>query len=174
MNLTPKQEKFCQSYVLLGDKSAAYREAYDVSGMKPETVNRAAFELYENPKITARIEELQKEAAERNRIDIDELVQSMASMVRFDIKDLYDEKGNLLPIPEMPKQARLMIESFDLQEMVADGDVVGVTKKVRTIKKLDAIEKLMKHLGGYEQDNKQKQTPVQPIHFRIIGKDENE
>lgn len=171
--LTAKQEKFCQAYVLLGDKSAAYREAYNAGDMKPETINNKAYALSEKGEIRARIESLQKEAAERNRIDIDELVQSMASMVRFDIKDLYDENGSLLPIPEMPKEARLMIESFEVQEMFSDNTTVGVTKKVRTIKKLDAIEKLMKHLGGYEQDNKQKQIVLQPLQFKVIGKDDS-
>lgn len=155
-NLTPKQERFCQEYVIdLNGSKAAVRAGYSSKSSK-----EIASELLTKPNIQDFIQKLRNDISERNRIDIDELVQSMASMVRFDIKDMYDDNGNLLPIPEMPKEARLMIESFDLQEVVADGAVVGVTKKVRTIKKLDAIEKLMKHLGGYERDNSQKQSDI--------------
>lgn len=62
--LTVKQENFCQAYIRLGDKSAAYREAYNCENMKAETVNRNAFELFDNNKITTRILELQKQVAE--------------------------------------------------------------------------------------------------------------
>lgn len=159
--LTVKQEKFCQAYVKLGDKSAAYREAYSTSQMKPETINRKAFELYNVGKITARIENLQEEIAERNRLSIDDLVQSLSYMVKFDISDLYDQSGSLRNIHDIPKNARLMIEQLDtLEEKGGQGEIVGYTKKIRTIKKLDAIEKLMKHLGGYERDNKQKTPPA--------------
>ena len=53
--LTPKQEKFCQLYIELGDASEAYRQSYHCSKMKPETINRKATELKNNGTITARI-----------------------------------------------------------------------------------------------------------------------
>ena len=40
--------------------SDAYREAYNTSNMKPATVNREAHALMANPKITARVETLQR------------------------------------------------------------------------------------------------------------------
>lgn len=156
MALTVKQEKFCQEYIRLGSKTEAYKLAYSTKNMKPATVNNKAYALSEKGEIRARIQNLEKEVAERNRISIDELIQSLASMVRFDIADFYDKEGNFLPVNEMPKHARQMIESLDVQELYSEGAVIGQIKKVRTIKKLDAIEKLMKHLGGYEKDNKQK------------------
>ncbi len=45
MALTTKQEKFCQSYVELGNASEAYRRSYDASRMKTESINRKAKEL---------------------------------------------------------------------------------------------------------------------------------
>ena len=40
--MTPKQEKFCQLYVELGNASEAYRQAYDASKMHAPTVNAVA------------------------------------------------------------------------------------------------------------------------------------
>lgn len=57
--LTPKQEAFCAAYIETGNASEAYRRAYSVEKMKPETVHRAAKEMLDNPKITARLKELQ-------------------------------------------------------------------------------------------------------------------
>lgn len=153
--LTLKQENFCQAYIRLGDKSAAYREAYNASKMKAESVNRKAVELFENGNITARITELQGEVKKRNDVTIDEIVKSLAGMMRFDISELYDEKGILKPIHEIPKEARLMIQQLESEEITIKGMVIGHTKKVKTYSKIDAIEKLMRHLGGYERDNQQ-------------------
>ncbi|MGL5649240.1 MAG: terminase small subunit, partial [Clostridium sp.] len=46
--LTQKQENFCQKFVETGNASEAYRHAYNVSKMKPESVNRKACELMKN------------------------------------------------------------------------------------------------------------------------------
>lgn len=63
--LTPKQEKFCQAIRDGKNYSDALREAYDTSNMKPETINRAAFDLMQNSKIIARIAELQRLVEEK-------------------------------------------------------------------------------------------------------------
>ena len=60
--LTIKQEAFCQAYLRLGDKSAAYREAYSCLKMKPETIHAMASKLSSDQKVAIRIEQLQKEA----------------------------------------------------------------------------------------------------------------
>lgn len=72
--LTPKQEKFCQKYIELGNASEAYRQSYDCSKMKDETVNRTAKELLDNHKITARISQLQNNHAKRHQITVDDLL----------------------------------------------------------------------------------------------------
>ena len=57
--LTSKQESFCKQ-VALDEKnySDAYRHSYSTDNMKDETIHRKAYELIENGKVTARIEEL--------------------------------------------------------------------------------------------------------------------
>jgi hypothetical protein len=58
MRITGKQERFCRS-VALGKKwVVAYKEAFDTTGMKQNTIYRKANELKNMPKITARIEQL--------------------------------------------------------------------------------------------------------------------
>ena len=113
MALTPKQEKACQAYVKLGDKSAAYREAYSTKKMKAATINRKAVELFQNGKVTARVEELQKKIESRNEITVDQVVRRL--------KEIGFQNEN---------------------DRVA------------------ALDKLMKHLGGYGKDNNQKTPPA--------------
>lgn len=77
MALTPKQEAFALAYVETGNASEAYRRAYDAEKMKPATVNRTAKELLDNPKIAARIEELQSGHAERHKLTVDDLLREL-------------------------------------------------------------------------------------------------
>lgn len=174
-NLTIKQEAFCQAFVRLGDKSAAYRVAYSSSKMKPQTIHVRASKLTNEYKISIRLDELRKEVSERNKITIDELVQNLAGMVRFDPATIYDENGALKSIHNIPKEARQMISELNVDEIQGnvngDSVIIGQTKKIKLFDKLGAIEKLMKHLGGYSKDNGQKQ-PI--VNLEVTGDfDEN-
>lgn len=71
--MTPKQERFCQLYIELGNASEAYRQAYDAAQMKDATVNRKAKELLDNGKITARLGELKAAHAERHNVTVDDI-----------------------------------------------------------------------------------------------------
>jgi phage terminase small subunit len=62
--LSPKQEKFCQLYVELGNGSEAYRQAYN-STAKPESVHVRASELLSDSKVSVRVEEI-REALKAN------------------------------------------------------------------------------------------------------------
>ncbi|MDP8162189.1 terminase small subunit [Pasteurella skyensis] len=72
--LTPKQELFCEKYIELGNASEAYRQSYNAENMKDDTVHRKAFDLLENGKITARLNELRKEHLKRHNITVDSLI----------------------------------------------------------------------------------------------------
>lgn len=160
MELTEKQERFCQAYIEFGDKSRAYRDAYDADSMNSNSVAVEANKTFKLPNITLRIEELQKEIKERNKVKIDDVLGVLADMIKFDIAELYDEKGRLKSIHDIPKQHREMISSIKVYEefMNVDGqrELIGETKEIKTLNKLDVIEKFMRHLGGYEKDNDQK------------------
>lgn len=61
--LNPKQEKFCQLYVDLGNASEAYRQAYN-STAKPESVHVNASKLLSDAKVSLRVKQLQDELSE--------------------------------------------------------------------------------------------------------------
>lgn len=75
--LTPKQEAFAQAFVQTSNASEAYRLSYDAENMKPESVHRAAKEVYDNPKVAARISELRDEMVERHRLTVDDLIREL-------------------------------------------------------------------------------------------------
>lgn len=85
--LTPKQEKFTQGLFKGLSQREAYKQAYDTSSMKDETIDRAACELAANCKITTRLKELQSKVADRNIVTVERLVSQLAKEAFSDIKD---------------------------------------------------------------------------------------
>ncbi|OWK42450.1 terminase small subunit [Fimbriiglobus ruber] len=70
---TPKQEKFCQKYIELGNASEAYRQAYDAENMSPEAIGVEACRLLQNPKVALRVLELQDEHRQRHNVTVGSL-----------------------------------------------------------------------------------------------------
>ena len=60
-NLTPKQEKFVQALISGMSQREAYKEAYNATKMKNETIDTRACELLKNSKVKARYNELLEE-----------------------------------------------------------------------------------------------------------------
>lgn len=75
--LTPKQELFVKVYRESGNASEAYRQAYDTSKMKPDSVNRLAKANLDNVKIASRLAELGAETAKRHQLTVDDLINEL-------------------------------------------------------------------------------------------------
>jgi hypothetical protein len=75
--LTPKQQKFAESYVECGNASKAYRLHYDTKNMKPATINKRASELLHDGEITGRIRELQSAHRQRHDVTVDGLTDEL-------------------------------------------------------------------------------------------------
>lgn len=71
MKLTPKQEKFAQVWHATGNKSEAYRQAYNCENMSADVINVKAVEVATNGNVAVRFSELQKAARKRNETTVD-------------------------------------------------------------------------------------------------------
>lgn len=156
--LTTKQENYCQEFVIHGNKTAAYKKAYNSENMKPSTINQKACLLAKQDNVKARITQLEEEKRERNRVTVDDLVQDLVSMIRADTSQMFNDDGTLKSIHDIPKELRMLISSVESGEewtIDSKGNKTkksGKVSKIRLFSKLDLYEKLMKHLGGYEKD----------------------
>lgn len=79
--LTPKQEKFANLYVELGNASEAYRQAYDVSTDNLNTIAPKASKLLAEYNISTRVEELRKETSKKHEIDRDYIVKGLLEII---------------------------------------------------------------------------------------------
>lgn len=103
--LTPKQEAFCLAYVETGNASEAYRRSYDVAeDTKPETVWSEASRLVADPKVSARIMELQERAREIALVSIGSLTNELELARAHAMKD---EKGASAAVSAIMGKAKL-------------------------------------------------------------------
>jgi len=71
--LTTKQEKFAQEWFATGNKSEAYRRAYDSENMTAKTISERASRLSSECKIRTRYADLMEECHERTATTVDRL-----------------------------------------------------------------------------------------------------
>lgn len=157
--LTVKQENFAAEYVKNGGNAAeAYRQAYDAARMSEKAVWTNASQLLADAKVALRVASLRQAAMERAVVDEARVLEEVARLGLADPSRLFDAEGRLLPIHQIPPEVRASIASMDFEpEKDASGKVVGhKLVKVKLWDKNASLEKLMKHLGMFEKDNKQR------------------
>jgi phage terminase small subunit len=161
-NLTLKQEKFCLEYIETGNASEAYRRAFNTERMKPETVNRNAKAMIDDSKIATRLQALKKPVIEKMELNLEKVLTENMHLAFFDIRTMFNENGTLKPVSEWSDSIGASVKSIEIDELYEgsgkDRIRIGETKKVQFWDKGAAIDKLMKHLGAYEKDNKQKEN----------------
>ena len=96
MGLTIKQENFCNKYVETGNASEAYRFAYNCEKMSPESTNVAASKLLDNPKITLRVNILQKEIREKSDISKERVLEELKAIMESDIRNYLTFTGKAI------------------------------------------------------------------------------
>lgn len=166
--LTPKQERFAQLYVQLDNASEAYRQSYSSERMQQSTIHRKASMLMENPEIIARVKELRDVTAERALITAERVLKEVSRIAFFDIRRIFNADGTLKRVIDLDDDTAAAIGSIEAIQVGDDGQLI-ITKKIKAGDKNPALEKLMKHLGLYEIDNKQKTDPVRDLLQSLKG-----
>ncbi len=76
--LTLKQSRFADAYIDTdGNATEAYRRSYNVGNQPPQSLWRRAHEVLHNSKVSARIEQLKRDAAARKEITLDEISEGL-------------------------------------------------------------------------------------------------
>lgn len=175
MTLTKKQEIFATEYVKLDDASAAYRIAYDTSKMKNKSVWELSSTLLKNIKVASRVAELKniaKEIAEKEfQIDSKAILRhlNILRLSRIDEYVVFAVIDKVIGIDEETdeeikiKEQVLQFKPFDelTEEQLMCIESIKDTRNGIELKlhgKDWTIDKIAKHIGFYEEHNKQKQT----------------
>lgn len=109
-------------------------------------------------------------AAQASGITLADVVNRLAEIGMRDPAGFYDERGRPRPIDELPPGLRASIEGIDVEEIKERGVTVGEVKKYKLAKPTVALDMLMRHLGGYELDNRQTLDPLADLLREISGR----
>lgn len=126
VKLTAKQERFCELVALEGMTQAdAYRQAYDCSKMKQETIWVRASELMADSKVSGRVESLKAEAAKatikKTARTREQLLEKLDRV--FDDAMDGDRKAHSAAVSAIGTQAKLL--GFDVQKVELSGTIAA-------------------------------------------------
>ena len=143
--LTPKQEAFFREYLIdLNGTQAAIRAGYSIKGAHVQ-----AAQLLSNPKVQEFANKLKTERAERTEITSDRVLKEIGRLAFADIRSVFDESGQLLPVHMLPPEVSASIASIEVvTSKVPGGEPVDVehTAKIKFWDKRGSLELLGRHL----------------------------
>ena len=145
--MTNSQKRFCDEYLIDFNATRAYKAAYK-SCRKDETANVNGSKLLRNTKVQEYIAEKQQEMQERNKITQDTIIQELAKIALFNIKDIYNEDGTLKKVTELDDNTAKAISGVKILQKA------GAMKIIlsKTNDKTKALELLGKHLGMFKEN----------------------
>ena len=173
--LNDRQELFCKEYLISLNATDAARKA----GYSEKTANEQAARMLTNTNIQEYLQTLQKARSERLEITADRVMLEVARLAFSDIRKLFNTDGTIKKIHELDDDTAAILSSIETEYRTeGNGEAATsiITKKVKLWDKSKNLEALMKHLGMYEKDNRQKTfeeqqlTPEQQILFEEIKK----
>jgi phage terminase small subunit len=148
---TDKKKAFLREYMKdFNASAAAVRAGYAATWSK-----LSGWRVLQEEEAQEYLNILKEKAADRNDLHVDDLIQELRLIAFLDIAEVFDGNGELKSIDDMSETARRAISEFQINSYENDNGVT-TNSKAKLYSKLDAIEKLMKYMGAYEKDNKQK------------------
>lgn len=142
--LTPKQARFVEEYLLDLNGAAAARKA----GYSQKNADNIAAELLGKTHIKAAIELRKAERSRKTNIDAAWLLERLAQEAVADVRDLYDEDGALLPVKDWPLIWRQgLVAGIDVEEITVQGVKIGVVRKIKVSDRIRRLELIGKHIG---------------------------
>jgi phage terminase small subunit len=148
-NLTDKQKRFCDEYLIdLNATQAAIRAGYS-----KKTAYAIGEENLRKPEIVAEIQVCMKRLSERTEISQEKVLNELAKIGFFDIRKLLDTQGNPIPLHELDDHTAAAIAGLDILEEYdgtgKDRIFVGYVKKYKIADKRAALVDIGKHIGMF-------------------------
>lgn len=150
--LDRKREKFAQLVASGFTQTDAFTQSFGPGSTNRTYLYSAASEIARDPQVRDRIDQLRTHAAMRATdafvVDRSRVLAEIARIALADPRKLLDENGIPLRLADLPDD---IAAALDAVQMQPDG-----TAQYRLARKAPALDMLAKHLGLYEQDNRQR------------------
>jgi phage terminase small subunit len=143
--LTPKQAAFVREYLIdLNATQAAIRAGYS-----PKTSEEQGYQLLRKTSVKAEIQAAMDKRAAKTEVNSDRVLNEITKLAFADIRKVFDESGNLLPVHMLPDEIAASISSIEVvTSKIPGSDPVEVehTAKIKFWDKRGSLEMLGRHL----------------------------
>lgn len=139
VSLTAAEEKWIEVYIDTRDKALADAEAGNPFRDIPPS---AKFQR----ELRSRLDYRNAKPPEKAR----RIVKEIADLAFFDVRDIFDEEGHIIPVHRLPKNVTAAISSID----VITNDAQTSVLKYKFHNKNTALESLARQENLYKEDNK--------------------
>lgn len=143
---------FVEAYIGNGGNAT---EAAKAAGYSPKTAYSQGGRLLKRVEVAKAIAERRAELAETHGLTTDRILRECARIAFYDPRKLFKDDGSMKAVHELDDDTAAALASVEVEEITAGETTIGLTRKVKSWDKNAAIDKAMKHLGLFEQDNRQ-------------------
>lgn len=146
MSLTPKQEAFCQEYLVdLNATQAAIRAGYS-----EKTAREQGCQNLTKLNVQERVAELMAKREKRTQINQDRVLQEYARLAFLDPRKFFDENGNLINVSDLDDDTAAALAGLEITtERDKESEDLSFTKKIKLIDKKGALDSIARHLGMF-------------------------
>lgn len=151
-----KKKLFAEAYIANGGNAS---EAAKSAGYSAKTAGVTGCRLLKDVQVQSILGERQKALANKYELTAEAIIKSIAQDLHFDPANLFNGDGSVKAVAEMDADTRMALVSIETLQL-GDADSPAIIRKIKWATKHQAREQAMKHLGMFEQDNKQKSDPI--------------
>jgi len=139
-------ERFCQEYVNNGQQGA---KAAIVAGYSDKKASNEAWRLKQKRRVAERIAFLAGQRLRHHDLGVDDFVRVIKEQINFDVKQLFDENGNLIPVDKLPPELSRCIVGVDVRvEKTTIGEDVTTITEIHKYK-TEGRSRYNEQLGRY-------------------------
>lgn len=150
--LSPKRLRFIDEYLIDGNGAQAAIRA----GYSERTATNTAYQILQVPEVQEELARRRARISDMADVRTVDVVRGLARVAMVDPRKMFDDDGNPIGIQQLDDDTAMAIAGFDVVTMGNGEAGLGRVTKVRLNDRIAAMDKLMKHLGGYEKDNAQR------------------
>lgn len=155
--MAEREQMFIEAYITNGGNGA---NAARAAGYAVKHAKRQAVEMLKRPNVIQALAERRGKLARKYELTTESVICELSKIVHADPRRMFAANGTILPVKDWPDDVAGMVASIEVDELFEGSGKekvwTGYTKKVKLWDKNSAIEKAMKHLGLFAEDNKQR------------------
>ncbi len=154
-----RKRLFVEAYISNGGNG---KQAAIAAGFAPKAAAQQASRLLTDANVSQLIRERSQKLAQKMELTTERTLREVARLAYFDPRKLLDNTGRPKPLHELDDDTAAAVAGIDVEDKLNPPDpgckerTSSIVLKYRMADKNAALDKAMKHLGLFKEDNKQK------------------